>query len=82
MQLFTTLFFTLILFLHSQPTLSPSSVSLYRVNTTNGNTCILIRTDGLLSIQYRNKLNEDSEADAYMPDNVGLSGKLLICFSD
>lgn len=68
-----------------KPTSSPSSVSFYRVNTTNGNTCILIRTDGLLSIQYRDKLNEDKEADVYLPDNPTLSGmclvkSLLLCF--
>ena len=57
-----------------QPTAPPSSISFYRVNTTNGNTCILIRTDGLLSIQYRSNLNEDKEADIYLPDNPQLSG--------
>jgi hypothetical protein len=57
-----------------QPTLSPSSTSTYRVNASNGNTCILIQTDGLLSIQYRDKLNEDKEADVYLPDYPTLSG--------
>lgn len=33
-----------------------------------------MRTDGLLTIQYRNKLNEDMEADAYLPDYPELSG--------
>lgn len=47
---------------------------MYRLNSTDGKTCILIQTDGLLSIQYRDKLNEDKEADAYMPDNPGLTG--------
>lgn len=56
------------------PTLSPSSTSTYRVNSTSGSTCILIQTDGLLSIQYRDKLNEDKEADVYLPDNPGLTG--------
>jgi hypothetical protein len=60
--------------LNFQPTSPPSSISFYRVNTTSGNTCILIRTDGLLSIQYRDKLNEDKEADVYLPDNPQLSG--------
>lgn len=55
-------------------TVSPASTSLYRVNNTNGATCILIRTDGLLSVQYKNKLNEDREADVYLPDNVDLRG--------
>jgi hypothetical protein len=57
-----------------QPTLSPSSTSTYRVNATNGNTCILIQTDGLLSIQYRDKLNEDKEADVYLPDYPTITG--------
>jgi hypothetical protein len=55
-------------------TASPSSISFYRVNNTNGNTCIFIRTDGLLSIQYRDVLNEDREADIYLPDYPTLSG--------
>lgn len=59
-----------------QPTSPPSSSSTYRVNATNGNTCILIQTDGLLSIQYRDKLNEDREADIYLPDYPGLTGWL------
>lgn len=58
-----------------KPTSPPSSSSLYRVNSTNGNTCILMRTDALLSIQYRDKLNEDKEADVYLPDYPGLTGK-------
>lgn len=35
---------------------------MYRINNTNGATCILIRTDALLSVQYRDKLGEDKEA--------------------
>lgn len=61
-------------FSHSQPTSPPSSLSTYRINATNGNTCILIQTDALLSIQYRDKLNEDREADIYLPDYPGLTG--------
>lgn len=57
-----------------QPTSSPSSTSTYRVNSTNGNTCILMQTDGLLSIKYRDKLNEDKEADVYLPDYPELTG--------
>lgn len=48
---------------------------MYRINGTNGATCILIRTDGLLSIQYHAKLEEDyKEADAFLPDNPELYG--------
>lgn len=44
------------------------------MNSTNGVTCILIRTDALLSIRYRNKLNEDMEADLFLPDYPDLKG--------
>lgn len=44
------------------------------MNNTNGVTCILIRTDALLSIQYRNKLKEDAEADIYLPDELDIKG--------
>ncbi|XP_055907302.1 lysosome-associated membrane glycoprotein 5 [Eupeodes corollae] len=56
---------------------SASTTSLYRLNATNGITCILISTDGLISIKYRNKLNEDVEADLYLPDNPVLSGECV-----
>lgn len=57
------------------PVLPPTS-SIYRINGTNNDeaTCILIRTDGLLSIQYRDKLNEDKEADVFLPDDPELHG--------
>lgn len=53
---------------------SPSSTSIYRVNSTNGATCTLIRTDGILDIQYRTITNEDVVANTFLPDNVELSG--------
>lgn len=46
----------------------PSTLSTYRINNTNGATCILIRTDALLSVSYRDKLGEDKEL-----------GKLCFC---
>lgn len=52
-----------------------ATTSIYRFNATNGITCILISVDGLISIKYRNKLNEDVEADLYLPDNPILSGE-------
>lgn len=52
----------------------PATSSLYRLNSTYGATCILIRTDGLLSVQYRDKLNEDKEADTFLPDDPELFG--------
>ncbi|XP_020801363.1 lysosome-associated membrane glycoprotein 5-like [Drosophila serrata] len=54
-----------------------ATTSLYRFNATNGITCILMQVDGLISIRYRNKLNEDVEADLYMPDNPQLSGECV-----
>lgn len=58
-----------------QSTLSPSSSSSYRLNSTSGNTCILIQTDALLSIQYRDKeFHEDKEADIYLPDYPEIKG--------
>ncbi|XP_023160241.1 lysosome-associated membrane glycoprotein 5 [Drosophila hydei] len=52
-----------------------ATTSTYRLNATNGITCILMQVDGLISFRYRNKLNEDVEADLYMPDNPLLSGE-------
>lgn len=60
-------------------TASPSSLSLYRLNGTSGATCILIQTDGLLSIWYRSKYGEDKEADTFMPDQMDISGE---CWED
>eukprot|EP00099_Drosophila_melanogaster_P027819 NP_730511.1 uncharacterized protein Dmel_CG32225 [Drosophila melanogaster] len=54
-----------------------ATASLYRFNATNGITCILMQVDGLISIKYRNKLNEDVEADLYMPDDPQLSGECV-----
>lgn len=54
-----------------------ATASLYRFNATNGITCILMQVDGLISIRYRNKLNEDVEADLYMPDDPQLSGECV-----
>ncbi|KAH8399534.1 hypothetical protein KR215_000039, partial [Drosophila sulfurigaster] len=51
--------------------------SLYRLNATNGITCILMQVDGLISVRYRNKLNEDVEGDLYMPDHPVLSGECV-----
>jgi len=36
-----------------------------------------MQVDGLISIKYRNKLNEDVEADLYMPDDPQLSGECV-----
>lgn len=54
-----------------------ATTSIYRFNATNGITCILISVDGLISIKYRNKLNEDVEADLYLPDNPVLGGECV-----
>lgn len=57
----------------------PATSSVYRINGTNGATCILIRTDALLSIQYRDIYKHDQEADVFLPDYPELSG---VCDED
>ncbi|XP_026477469.1 uncharacterized protein LOC113383417 [Ctenocephalides felis] len=57
-----------------RPPPTPSTTSLYRVNNSNGITCILMKTDALISIQYRDKLGEDKEADSFVPDNAKVTG--------
>lgn len=52
----------------------PATSSVYRINNTIGATCILIRTDALLSVQYRDKLGDDREGDIFLPDYPELSG--------
>lgn len=47
---------------------------MYRINNTAGNTCILIKTDGLISIQYHGAIERNLEADIYLPDYPELSG--------
>ena len=54
-----------------------ATTSIYRLNATNGITCILVSVDGLISIKYRNKLNEDVEADLYLPDDPKLTGECV-----
>lgn len=54
-----------------------TTTSIYRLNATNGITCILVSVDGLISIKYRNKLNEDVEADLYLPDEPKLTGECV-----
>ncbi|XP_040168150.1 uncharacterized protein LOC120903033 [Anopheles arabiensis] len=63
----------------SSATAVPSSLSLYRLDGSSGATCILIQTDALLSIQYRDKYNEDKEADSFLPDQMDISGE---CWED
>lgn len=53
--------------------------SLYRINGTSGATCILIRTDALLSIKYFDIYNQHTEADVFLPDDPVLSGE---CYDD
>ncbi|XP_066586497.1 lysosome-associated membrane glycoprotein 5 [Prorops nasuta] len=59
-----------------EPTTQKSSLSLpiYRVENSNGHTCILLQVDALINIQYRNKLGEDDEAGMYIPEDVKVTG--------
>lgn len=49
-------------------------MSLYRLNNTKGLTCILISTDGILDIKYRDVSGVDVVANTFLPDDVDLSG--------
>lgn len=53
-------------FLHYKGTSLPATLSTYRINNTNGATCILIRTDALLSVSYRDKLRQDKELGEFV----------------
>lgn len=44
------------------------------MNNTKGTTCILIRTDGILDITYRDLSKHDVTANTFLPDDVELSG--------
>lgn len=71
---FFSSFFTLLSFSLSLQISEQSSVSIYRVNGTNGATCILIRTDGILDITYQNNLHENVRASIFLPDYPDIKG--------
>ncbi|XP_022905217.1 lysosome-associated membrane glycoprotein 5 [Onthophagus taurus] len=54
------------------PATANSGISLYRVKS-NGATCILLKTDGLIEITYKSAIDEE-KGDTYMPDYPIIDG--------
>ncbi|XP_020292858.1 uncharacterized protein LOC109859239 [Pseudomyrmex gracilis] len=47
---------------------------LYRLNSSNGQACILLQVDAMLNIKYRTKLNEEQEMSIYVPNEATVTG--------
>ncbi|KAG7201938.1 hypothetical protein KM043_004643 [Ampulex compressa] len=47
---------------------------LYRLDGSNGQACILLQVDALITVKYRTKLGEDQEADIYVPNDALVTG--------
>ncbi|KAL0859947.1 hypothetical protein ABMA27_010267 [Loxostege sticticalis] len=46
----------------------------YRLQDSNGDTCILLTVDALVDISYMTKLNERADANTFVPNNVNVNG--------
>ncbi|XP_058810744.1 uncharacterized protein LOC131675684 [Phymastichus coffea] len=61
-----------------KPTTPPrrgtAELPLYRLNSSNGQACILLQVDALITIKYRTKLGEEKEADVYVPNGATVTG--------
>lgn len=65
--------------LKTTTTTAPSPTSsaeqpLYRVNSSNGQACILLQVDALITVKYRTKVGEEREADIYVPNDATVTG--------
>ncbi|XP_059480643.1 lysosome-associated membrane glycoprotein 5 [Neocloeon triangulifer] len=59
----------------STPTAVPEGgTAIYRQYAKDGTVCTLIRTDGLLTFTYVDKIKEKTETDVYLPNEVTVSG--------
>ncbi|XP_076279802.1 lysosome-associated membrane glycoprotein 5 isoform X1 [Lasioglossum baleicum] len=47
---------------------------LYRLDRSNGQACILLQVDALISVKYRTSLGEDQVADIYVPNEATVTG--------
>ncbi|XP_076244461.1 lysosome-associated membrane glycoprotein 5 [Calliopsis andreniformis] len=47
---------------------------LYRLDRSNGQACILLQVDALITVKYRTKLGEDQEANIYVPNDATVTG--------
>ncbi|OXU27653.1 hypothetical protein TSAR_014523 [Trichomalopsis sarcophagae] len=56
------------------PRRGSSEMPLYRLNGSNGQACILLQVDALITVKYKDKLGEEQEADIYVPDEATVTG--------
>ncbi|CAK9805576.1 Lysosome-associated membrane glycoprotein 5 [Anthophora quadrimaculata] len=47
---------------------------LYRLDGSNGQACILLQVDALITVKYRTKFGEDQEANIYVPNDATVTG--------
>ncbi|XP_003708018.1 lysosome-associated membrane glycoprotein 5 isoform X2 [Megachile rotundata] len=47
---------------------------LYRLDGSNGQACILLQVDALITVKYRTKFGEDQEASIYVPNDATVTG--------
>ncbi|XP_015524067.1 lysosome-associated membrane glycoprotein 5 [Neodiprion pinetum] len=47
---------------------------LYRVNGSNGQACILLQVDAIITVKYKTKVGEEREADIYVPNDATVTG--------
>ncbi|CAB0038241.1 unnamed protein product [Trichogramma brassicae] len=63
-----------------KPQRSSSEVPLYRLNSPNGQACVLLQVDALITIKYKDKLGEEqrTEASAIQVQEQRLRGRVLV----
>ncbi|XP_017876118.1 uncharacterized protein LOC108622618 isoform X2 [Ceratina calcarata] len=47
---------------------------LYRLDGSNGQACILLQVDALITVKYRTKVGEEQEANIYVPNDATVTG--------
>ncbi|XP_014205968.1 lysosome-associated membrane glycoprotein 5 [Copidosoma floridanum] len=56
------------------PRRGPAELPIYRLNGSNGQACILLQVDALITVKYKTKLGEEQEADIYVPNDATITG--------
>ncbi|XP_012282264.1 uncharacterized protein LOC105700712 [Orussus abietinus] len=52
----------------------PALRPVYRLNGSNGQACILLQVDAIITVMYRTKLGIDEKVDIYVPDEATVTG--------
>ncbi|XP_034937221.1 lysosome-associated membrane glycoprotein 5 [Chelonus insularis] len=58
----------------STPRIINAEQPLYRLNSINGQTCILLQVDALITVKFRTRLGEEQEANIYVPSDATVTG--------